>query len=215
MRDVVLQKNNEGKNIQQQTDLELQQGIRNETKPVKDKNTVLVKGVTFYKAEDGIYKEEEEHKKGRAKNSKSTALFYQSIKSTETSTFFFMSYSDFAYKCNKRSVDYGKAATSHSSQTNNPEASCQNAERFFTQQSAFTNHQTSWWPHLYKSQADFNQSSSWDQNSPALRDCPLAVHPLLKHQHQPSNSSTSVKIQESTQLDREPGGPTQAHQKAR
>ncbi|XP_024129968.1 olfactomedin-like protein 2B [Oryzias melastigma] len=62
------QKNNEGKNIQQQTDLELQQGIRNETKPVKDKNTVLVKGVTFYKAEDGIYKEEEEHKKGRAKN---------------------------------------------------------------------------------------------------------------------------------------------------
>ncbi|RVE62034.1 hypothetical protein OJAV_G00173300 [Oryzias javanicus] len=62
------QKNSEGKKIQQQNDLELQQEIRNETKPVKDKNTVFVKGVTFYKAEDGIYKEVEEHKKGRVKN---------------------------------------------------------------------------------------------------------------------------------------------------
>lgn len=78
MRDVVLQKNIEGKKNQQLDGLELQQEIRNETrvqKPVKDKNTVLVKGVTFYKTEDGIYKEEEERKKGKAKNSKSTALF--------------------------------------------------------------------------------------------------------------------------------------------
>ncbi|XP_011484940.2 olfactomedin-like protein 2B isoform X1 [Oryzias latipes] len=65
------QKNIEGKKNQQLDGLEIQQEIRNETrvqKPVKDKNTVLVKGVTFYKTEDGIYKEEEERKKGKAKN---------------------------------------------------------------------------------------------------------------------------------------------------
>ncbi|XP_061587968.1 olfactomedin-like protein 2B [Cololabis saira] len=67
------QKNNDGqvKKNQQQDGLEQQQPARNETethKPARDKNSVVVKGVTFYKAEEESYKENKEHKKGRGKN---------------------------------------------------------------------------------------------------------------------------------------------------
>ncbi|KAM6918243.1 olfactomedin-like protein 2B [Xenentodon cancila] len=67
------QKNNDGqvKKNQQQDGVEQQQPTRNETetrKPVRDKNNVVVKGVTFYKAEEESYKENKEQKKGRGKN---------------------------------------------------------------------------------------------------------------------------------------------------
>ncbi|XP_072220275.1 olfactomedin-like protein 2B [Leuresthes tenuis] len=67
------QKNYESqmKKNQQQDGLEQQRPVRNETetqKPVKDKNNVVIRGVTFYKAEEESYKEGEENKKGRGKN---------------------------------------------------------------------------------------------------------------------------------------------------
>lgn len=44
---------------------------KTETKqPIKDKNSMVIRGVTFYKAEEGSYKEEEEEERGRGKNSK-------------------------------------------------------------------------------------------------------------------------------------------------
>ncbi|XP_073346969.1 olfactomedin-like protein 2B [Pagrus major] len=67
------QKNYDGqlKKNQQQDGLEQQQPPRNKTgtqKPIKDKNSVVIRGVTFYKAEDESYKEEEEEEKGKGKS---------------------------------------------------------------------------------------------------------------------------------------------------
>ncbi|XP_019956021.2 olfactomedin-like protein 2B [Paralichthys olivaceus] len=69
------QKNNEVqlKKNQQQDQLEQQEPTSNKTasqKPVKEKNSMVVKGMTFYKAEEEIYKTNE---RGRAKNSTLTA----------------------------------------------------------------------------------------------------------------------------------------------
>ncbi|XP_029309414.1 olfactomedin-like protein 2B isoform X2 [Cottoperca gobio] len=66
------QNNNECqlKKNQQQDGLE-QQPTRNKTgtqKPIKDKNSMVIKGVTFYKAEEESYKEEEKDEKGKGKN---------------------------------------------------------------------------------------------------------------------------------------------------
>ena len=71
----MLQKNYDGqlKKNQQQDGLEQQQPLKNRTgtqKPIKDKNSVVIRGVTFYKAEEESYKEEEEEK-GKGKSSKS------------------------------------------------------------------------------------------------------------------------------------------------
>lgn len=83
---VLLQKNYEGqlKKNQQQDGLEQQQPTRNKTgtqkpikektepkQPVKDKNSVVIRGMTFYKAEEESYKEDE---RGRRKNSTSDVL---------------------------------------------------------------------------------------------------------------------------------------------
>lgn len=73
----LLQKNYEGqlKKNQQQDALERQQQPnRNKTgtqKPIKDKNSVVIRGVTFYKAEEESSKEDE---RGRGRNSKSDLL---------------------------------------------------------------------------------------------------------------------------------------------
>ncbi|XP_069029385.1 olfactomedin-like protein 2B [Embiotoca jacksoni] len=79
------QKNYESplKKNQQQDGLEQQEPTRNETEthkpikektepkqPIKDKNNVVIRGVTFYKAEEESYQENE---KGRGKDSKSNA----------------------------------------------------------------------------------------------------------------------------------------------
>ena len=76
-----MQKNYDGqlKKNQQQDGLEQQQPPKNRTgtqKPIKDKNSVVIRGVTFYKAEEEGYKEEEEEEeeeeeKGNGKSSKS------------------------------------------------------------------------------------------------------------------------------------------------
>lgn len=82
----LLQKNYDSKlkTNHQQDGVEEQNPIRNQTEtrklikektepkqPMKDKNTVVIRGVTFYKAEEESYKED---KKGKAQNSKSIAL---------------------------------------------------------------------------------------------------------------------------------------------
>lgn len=70
---VLFQKNSEGqlKKDHQQDGLEQQQQPnRNKTgtqKPIKEKNSVVIRGVTFYKAEEESYKEDE---RGRRKNRK-------------------------------------------------------------------------------------------------------------------------------------------------
>lgn len=64
------------KKNQQQDGLE-QQPTRNKTgtlKPIKDKNNMVIRGVTFYKAEEESYKEEEEEdNKGKTKSTTLTA----------------------------------------------------------------------------------------------------------------------------------------------
>lgn len=72
-----LQKNPEGqiKKVQQQDGQVQQQPSKNgtETKStVKDKNNMLIRGVTFYKADEDSFKEKEENNQntGRGKNSK-------------------------------------------------------------------------------------------------------------------------------------------------
>lgn len=72
----MLQKNyDQLKRNQQQDGLEQQQPIRNKTgtlKPIKEKNNMVIRGVTFYKADEESYKEEDkDDNKGRAKSSKS------------------------------------------------------------------------------------------------------------------------------------------------
>uniref|UniRef100_A0A3B3UKH3 Olfactomedin like 2B n=1 Tax=Poecilia latipinna TaxID=48699 RepID=A0A3B3UKH3_9TELE len=71
----ILQKNFESqiKKNQQQDGRVQQEPTKNETETkasVKDKNTVFIRGVTFYKADEDSYKEEEDgdQKKGRGKN---------------------------------------------------------------------------------------------------------------------------------------------------
>lgn len=76
----MLQKNYESqlKKNEQQDGLEQQQSIRNRTetqKPMKEKNSVVIRGVTFYKAEGENY---EENEKDRRKNSKSNVIFHMS-----------------------------------------------------------------------------------------------------------------------------------------
>ncbi|XP_075934357.1 olfactomedin-like protein 2B [Anarhichas minor] len=81
------QKNSDGqlKKNQQQDGLEQQQPTRNKTgsqkpikdktepkQPITDKNGVVIRGVTFYKAEGGSYKEKDD--KGKGKNSTLTAI---------------------------------------------------------------------------------------------------------------------------------------------
>ncbi|XP_036941240.1 olfactomedin-like protein 2B isoform X3 [Acanthopagrus latus] len=73
------QKNYDGqlKKNQQQDGLEQQQPPKNRTgtqKPIKDKNSVVIRGVTFYKAEEESYKEEEEEEEEEEGNGKSTTL---------------------------------------------------------------------------------------------------------------------------------------------
>lgn len=68
---VLLQKNYEGqlKRNQQQDGLEQQQPTRNKTgsqKPIKDKNSMVIRGVTFYKAEEESYIEEEKDERGKS-----------------------------------------------------------------------------------------------------------------------------------------------------
>lgn len=73
----MLQKNYDGqlKKNQQQDGLEQLQPPKNRTgtqKPIKDKNSVVIRGVTFYKAEEESYKEEEEEEEmGKGKSSTS------------------------------------------------------------------------------------------------------------------------------------------------
>ncbi|XP_017277647.1 olfactomedin-like protein 2B isoform X2 [Kryptolebias marmoratus] len=71
------QKNNESQvnKTQQQDGLEQQQPTRNETEnktPVKEKNNVFIRGMTFYKADEESYEGEEEQKKGRGKSTSTT-----------------------------------------------------------------------------------------------------------------------------------------------
>ena len=85
---VLLQKNNnvQLKKNQQQDVLEQQEPTSNKTasqKPVKEKNSMVVKGMTFYKAEEESYKANE---RGRAKNSKSGASLMIDIPTTITVT---------------------------------------------------------------------------------------------------------------------------------
>ncbi len=68
----MLQKNyDQLKKNQQQDGLE-QQPTRNKTgtlKPIKEKNNMVIRGVTFYKAEEESYKEvEEKNEKGKGKS---------------------------------------------------------------------------------------------------------------------------------------------------
>ncbi|KAI3375354.1 hypothetical protein L3Q82_021847 [Scortum barcoo] len=68
------QKNYDGqmKRNQQQDGLEQQQPSKNKTgtpKTIKDKNIMVIRGVTFYKAEEESYREEERDEKGKGKNS--------------------------------------------------------------------------------------------------------------------------------------------------
>lgn len=75
----LLQKNYQGqlKKNQQQDALEQQQqpnGNRTGSqKPVKDKNSMVIRGVTFYKAEEASYGEDE---RGRGRNSKSDHFWW-------------------------------------------------------------------------------------------------------------------------------------------
>lgn len=74
------QKNQEGqlKKNQQPEGVEQKQPTNNKTvgqKAVKEKNSVVVKGVTFYKAEEESFRETE---RGRAKNSRSTHCYCSS-----------------------------------------------------------------------------------------------------------------------------------------
>lgn len=67
------QKNYDGqmKRNQQQDGLQQQQPSKNKTgtaKTIKDKNIMVVRGVTFYKAEEESYREEEGDEKGKGKN---------------------------------------------------------------------------------------------------------------------------------------------------
>lgn len=81
----MLQKN-EGqlKKNQQQDGLEQLQPTRNKTgtqklikdktepkQPIKDKNSMVIRGVTFYKAEDESYREEEEEQTWKRKSNES------------------------------------------------------------------------------------------------------------------------------------------------
>ncbi|XP_070701022.1 olfactomedin-like protein 2B [Pempheris klunzingeri] len=69
------QKNYEGQPKKNQPQNGLEQPTRNKTgtqKPIKDKNIMVIKGVTFYKAEEEIYKEEDEQK-GTGKRTAQTA----------------------------------------------------------------------------------------------------------------------------------------------
>lgn len=83
---VLLQKNYEGqlKKNQQQDDLD-QQPSRNKTgtqkpvkekteprQPIKDKNNMVIRGMTFYKAEEESYKEDD---RGRGRKYKTDVLF--------------------------------------------------------------------------------------------------------------------------------------------
>lgn len=82
------------KKNQQQDGLEQQQPIRNKTgtlKPIKEKNNMVIRGVTFYKAEEESYKEEdEEDNKGRAKSTTLTTsmdlLILDQLPTYQTST---------------------------------------------------------------------------------------------------------------------------------
>lgn len=84
-----MQKKDQLKKNQQQDGLEQQQPTRNKTgtqkpikdktgpkQPIKDKNSMVIRGVTFYKAEEESYKEEEEEEeeKGKRKSKSNVSL---------------------------------------------------------------------------------------------------------------------------------------------
>ncbi|XP_044076095.1 olfactomedin-like protein 2B [Siniperca chuatsi] len=88
------QKNYEGqlKKNQQQDGLEQQQPTRNKTgtqkpikdktepkQPIKDKNSMVIRGVTFYKAQEESYKEEEEEEKKNWKGKNTTLTASASV----------------------------------------------------------------------------------------------------------------------------------------
>lgn len=70
--DVQLKKNQQQDGVDQQQPTRnktaTQKPIKEKAEPLKDKSSVVIRGVTYYKAEEESYKEEE---RGRGKNSKS------------------------------------------------------------------------------------------------------------------------------------------------
>lgn len=234
----ILQKNFESQIKNQQQDGRVQQQLtKNETESkasVKDKNAVFIRGVTFYKADEDSYKEEEDEdqKKGRGKNGKCNGRSAPLSFSQSSHVICSLSFSILNPEGRRGFAENWQAANCYQKSwtVTSSEAKPRGPEQHFTNSSAKSflnnqqannkvnscNHQSDWANQPYNSTTNETQASNQERRFSLHHTC----HPTHHRYQYPSTRwskphHATTKTQKPPQLDGEPRWPTKGHKKAR